>query len=336
MAFKTLYKSLFEVIIHHSYFLDDGESSFISMTNEEKKEQLKTYDVLSYLDIVPSYATYIKMKNHKLFFKKNTKGFGVLNAVSEENNKLKSILFLNEDLKLTFYVYAKDYLFDNYTELTKARNRLYYFSNSKPQNEALPYTYISLESSNDLVTEDFLLTEESTQQIWYDIVQEDIRSTITPRLDLMAEIEESDLDTDRGKQIVNQSIQKEQSKGLLGIISLQMQGDNMMSLVEVDASDPNDKKSYLVDPYPQYKLHFENKKTIWRYIKRADQNELETSSAKPLTRNGFIEIDPDTDFSAPLPSNIEKYVFPNPTVDSIKQVTDENTNTTITYSEIYI
>ncbi|MDY8138100.1 hypothetical protein [Aquimarina sp. 2201CG5-10] len=336
MAFRTLYKTLFQVMVHHSYFLDDGESSFISMNEDEKKEQLKKYDFSQYLTIVPSYSTFSEMENHKLILRKNNDGFRILNSVTEEDEKFRSKIFLSDNLTLTFLLYSNDYLFDNYTALPQEANRLYYFSNIKPDTEADPYTYISLNSSNDLVTEDLLLTEESTQQLWYEIEQDNIRAEIKARLNLIAEIEPEDIDSDEGKQIINQSIQKEQGKGLIGIIRLQMIGDNNRDVIEIDNTDPEDIKNFLLDPIPVYKLHFDNRKTIWKYIKKSDDNELETSSVKPLTRNGFIEIEPEDDLVAPLPDDIEKYVFPNPTANIIKQVTDENTNTITTYSEIYI
>ncbi|WP_299248449.1 hypothetical protein [uncultured Aquimarina sp.] len=336
MAFRTLYKTLFEIELLHSYFLDDGLSLFISMNDDDKKEQLKKYNFLDYINIIPSYATQGILKNHKLVLRKGLKGFRILGSVVEENDKFKLHRFLENDLKLTFLVYIKDYLFDNYTELTKTDNRLYYFSNIKPATETDPYSYIPLSSSSDLITDDFLLTEESTRQLWFDLEQDNIRAEITKRLDLVAELKNDDLITDEGKQILDQSIQKEHGRGLLGIIELRMIGDNTMDVIEIDSTDPNDIKSFLLNPTPAYKLHFENRKTIWKYIKKSDENELETSSVKPLTRNGFIEIDPDTDFSGPLPTDIDKYIFPNPTANIIKQITDENTNITTTYSEIFI
>lgn len=336
MAFRTLYKTLLKVELLHSYFLDDGSSTYVSMNDDEKKIQLRKYNFLDYINVVPSYATQVTLKNHKLVLRKGLDSFRILGNVIEEGNKFKSNRFLGNDIKLTFLVYIKDYLFDNYTELAGTDNRLYYFSNIKPTTEPDPYSYIPLSASNDLITEDFLLTEESTRQLWYNLEQDNIRAEIRKRLDLIADLEEDDLITDQGKQIINQSIQKEQGKGLLGIIDLQMIGDNNMDVVEIDATDPNDIKSFLLDPMPAYKLHFENRKTIWKYIKKSDDNELETSSLKPLTRNGFIEIDPNTDFPGPLPSDIDKYIFPNPTVNIIKQITDENTNITTTYSEIFI
>ncbi|WP_378176285.1 hypothetical protein [Aquimarina sp. SS2-1] len=336
MAFRTLYKILFRVEILHSYFLDDGSSSFISMNDTEKKAQLKKYNFLDYINPIPTYATQVALRNHKLILRKGQDSFNILGSVMEENDKLKVVRFLENDLKLTFLLYIKDYLFDNYTELTQTDNRLYYFSNIKPSTETNPYSYIPLSTSSDLITEDFLLTEEGSRQIWYHLEQDNIRAEIKKRLDLIAELEDDDLITDEGKQIINQSIQREQGKGLLGVVDLQMIGDNNMDLIEIDSTDPDDTKSFLLDPVPVYKLHFENRKTIWKYIKKSNENELETSSAKPLTKNGFIEIDPDSDFPGPLPTDIDKYTFPNPTANNIKQVTDQNTNITTTYSEIFI
>ena len=336
MAFRTLYKTLFEIELLHSYFLDDGLSPYISMNDDDKKEQLKKYNFLDYINVIPTYATQATLRNHKLVLRKGLDSFRILGSVIEENNKFKSHRFLENDLKLTFLVYIKDHLFDNYTELTQTDNRLYYFSNRQPSTEADPYSYIHLSSSNDLITDDFLLTEESTRQLWFDLEQDNIRAEIATRLDLVAELDNDDLVTDEGKKIIDQYIQKEQGRGLLGIIELQMVGDDNMDVLEIDSTDPNDIKSFLLDPTPVYKLHFQNRKTIWKYIKKSDENELETSSVKPLTRNGFIEIDPDADFSGPLPTDIDKYIFPNPTVNIIKQITDVNTNITTTYSEIFI
>jgi len=327
---------MFEVQLHHSYFLDDGDIPFISMNDTEKTIHLKKYHYKDFIKVVPSTATQKIFRDHKIIWKEGTDSFTVLNKVVSENNKYKSTVFLDDSLEMTFLLYNNDYLFDNYTVLPKEKNRLYYFSNSKPITETDPYTYIPLSTSNDLINDDFLLSEESSQLIWYHILKENSRANIHPYLDFFAEVEESDVTTDQGKYIINQAIQAEKAKGLLGVIRLRTVGDNSMNLIEIDTVDPLDIKNYVLDPIPQYKLHFNNRKTIWKYIRRSDENELETSSAKPLTRNGFIEIDPDTDFSSPLPLDIEKYTFPNPTADLIKQTTDVNTNITTTYSEIFI
>ena len=43
MSFQNLYKTLFDLTIHHGYFLNDGTSEFNSMTDDEKDNQLKNY-----------------------------------------------------------------------------------------------------------------------------------------------------------------------------------------------------------------------------------------------------------------------------------------------------
>ncbi|WP_139062378.1 hypothetical protein [Aquimarina megaterium] len=336
MAFRILYKTMFQVQLHHSYFLDNGSTSFISMSADQKIVQLKEYLFKDFINVVPTTATQKIFRDHKIVMKEGTDGFTVLNKVVEENDNYKSTIFLDDGIGLTFLLYSNDYLFDNYTVLPKEKNRLYYFSNTKPSTEADPYTYIPLSSSNDLVDQDYLLSEEGSQSIWYSILQENGNADTNPYLELLAEVEESDLTTDEGKHLLNQAIQAEKSKGLLGIIRLHTIGDNNMDLIEIDNSDPNDVKNYLLDPTPYYKLHFDNRKTVWKYIKKSDDEELETSSVQPLTKNGFIEIDPDADIVPPLPLDIEKYTFPNPTADLIKQTTDVNTNITTTYSEIFI
>lgn len=327
---------MFEVQLHHSYFLDNGSTSFISMSNDEKTVQLKKYLFKDFIKVVPTAATAKIFKDHKILMKEGSDSFTVLNKVIEEDDNYRSTIFLDDDLGFTFLLYSNDYLFDNYTVLPKENNRLYYFSNKKPSTESDPYTYIPLSSSNDLIDQDYLLSEEGSQSIWYSILQENSNTDTNPYLELLAEVEESDLATDEGKHLINQAIQAEKSKGLLGIIRLHTIGDSNMDLIEIDSSDPNDVKNYLLDPSPFYKLHFDNRKTVWKYIKKSDDEELETSSVQPLTKNGFIEIDPDADIVPPLPSDIEKYTFPNPTADLIKQTTDVNTNITTTYSEIFI
>ncbi|PKV49109.1 hypothetical protein ATE84_1126 [Aquimarina sp. MAR_2010_214] len=336
MAFRTLYKTLFHIDIHHSYFLNDGEDAFLDMTDAEKKEQLRKYMISDYMDVVPAMATQKELKNHKMVFRTETGGFRVLCKVNEEDDKYRTQIPLGEELKLTFYLYANDYLFDNYTALTKEENKLYYFSNIKPDTEANPYSYIPVSSSNDLITDDFLLTEESTQALVFALEQENKRVDTNARLSSIADLEAADLSTDEGKLIINQAIQKERGRGLLGIIQLYMQGDNDLDVTEIDAADPEDVKDFILDPVPEFKLHFDNKKTIWKYINVATEVELETTVEKPLTIHGFIEIVPEDDLTAPLPVDIDKYLFPNPTAHSIKLVTNENTNTIITYSEIYI
>ncbi|RZS92517.1 hypothetical protein [Aquimarina brevivitae] len=336
MAFKILYKTLFNVHVLHSYFLNNGEEMFSSMPGDEQKKLLATYNYQEFLNILPTPACKESLRNHGLVYRQQNDRILVLAKVEEQGDDYKTVIRLPEDLQLNFYIYKKDYLFDNYTFLKSRENRFFYFTNAKPAAESNPYAYIPAFTDTDLISEDFLLTEAVTRQVWYDIQINNQNTTTGSEVQLMLELGPSDITTPAGQLIINQSIEGAKSKGLLGVLSLKMIGDNAIDLITVDDTDPQDIKSLVIDPVPSFKLHFDNQKTIWKFINKAAAEELETSSLKPLTLKGFIEIDPDTDITPPLPSDIEKYKFPNPTADIIKSVTDENTNITTTYSEIFI
>ncbi|MFC5044849.1 hypothetical protein ACFSTE_21675 [Aquimarina hainanensis] len=336
MAFKTVYKSLAKIEVYHSYFLDDGAQSFTSMNAATKELQLLTYDVSEYLDIVPTFATAKEMINHKLVFRKGTDHFSILNKVTESGNDVISDIFLAEELTLSFYIYHKDYRFYNYSSIPKEYGRLYHFSNTKPAAVSGSYTYMETAASAGLITTASRLSEAATRGVWYAIEQENKRQDPQIRLDKIFDVEGDELESTEGQLILNQAVIKEQSRGLIGIIQLRMKGDGGRDTVAIDTLDPENPVSLHLDPIPVFRIHFDNRKTIWRYIKRAENNFLETQSVKPLTKNGFIEIDPDVDFAAPLPVDINTYLFPNPRADTIRTVTDQDTNTTTTYSEIYI
>ncbi|WP_166920211.1 hypothetical protein [Flavobacterium poyangense] len=109
-----------------------------------------------------------------------------------------------------------------------------------------------------------------------------------------------------------------EKQGVFGLVSLTLQGDN---------SPEN-----IVDNFgkllsPNYKIHFDNRKTLWKYINRKAATEIETNTAKPLTRSGFVEIDPLTDFTPAEPVNSH---YPNPSVRSITKSNGDY------YSEIFI
>ncbi|MGS2739397.1 hypothetical protein [Sinomicrobium sp. M5D2P17] len=110
--------------------------------------------------------------------------------------------------------------------------------------------------------------------------------------------------------------------GISGCIKLHMQGDSPDDNILENTGD-------LPAIVPRFKIHFDNRKTFWKYLKPSEGFEAETQAEKPLTKNGFIEIDPDTDFAAP-PPGAGTYRYPNPSVYSIKTVANK------TYSEIFI
>ncbi len=108
-------------------------------------------------------------------------------------------------------------------------------------------------------------------------------------------------------------ISREEQLGLLGVITLRMHGD------EVNITDTNGKIP--VDPV-RFELEFANRSTIWKYYFQNADYYAETTSPKPLTRNGYIEIDPGQltlHYTGPEPEPEEEfdltpYYYPAPDV----------------------
>jgi len=78
---------------------------------------------------------------------------------------------------------------------------------------------------------------------------------------------------------------------------------------------------------PNFKIHFDNRKTFWKYINRKAITEITTITVKPLTYSGFVEIDPLNDFTSQQPADSQ---YPNPSVQSITKINSDY------YSEIFI
>ncbi|WP_264536443.1 hypothetical protein [Flavobacterium sp. N1736] len=114
------------------------------------------------------------------------------------------------------------------------------------------------------------------------------------------------------------TLQTSEKQGVFGFISLTMRGDNNSGNI---LTIPGKMVS------PNFKIHFDNRKTLWKYINRKAATEIETNATKPLTRFGFVEIDPLIDFTPPEPVNSH---YPNPSVKSIIKINGDY------YSEIFI
>ncbi|WP_186757795.1 hypothetical protein [Echinicola salinicaeni] len=108
----------------------------------------------------------------------------------------------------------------------------------------------------------------------------------------------------------------------IGIIRLHMQSNNTAdSLIQQNGK--------LKNQLPHFKIHFDNQKTIWKYIHHKGAFVIETKDVKPLTQYGFIQLDSPSDFKGPVP-DMEDYKFPNPNPLHIKSIGNK------LYSEIFI
>lgn len=324
-----IYRSLFNFIFHHAYFLDKGEQVFADMSDSEKAELLRGYVLSDYLRLVPTPATQQRLKGYRFLFKPHAHGFRVVAQVFEEIGsdpvKYKPLITLPDDFTLSFALYITDPYFENYSEIApKDANTLYLFSNIKPDTEAAGFADVF--STDGKIDPPFLLSEEGSRKIMHTISVEDrfLRTGID-RFSI-ANIDEADINTPEAAEIIDQYIQTQRNKGLIGFVRLAIKGDNDHNLLEFDESDPTDVIQYMLDPSPEFTLSFSNRKTFWRYTIFSDGSQLVTEGPKPLVKNGFVQIE-STDFNPEPP---EEQYYPNPTVAFIKK---EDSNY---YSDIFI
>lgn len=278
MSYSSTYGLLFQVTILHNYFLNNGEETFASMTDDKKEKMLQQFSADAFITVTPTLDTNIVLKNYKMVFKKTKTGFGVYVKVKDESDPFIKV---PADLNLKFLININDYQFENYTNLDFALTQAYLFSNVKPLTEPVSFKYLPKISDNKLISNAYLVSEKTTA---------DLISTLQPS----------------------------EQQNVFGIISLTAKGDNSSE----DIIDDSDKMLS-----PNFKIHFDNRKTFWRYINRKTKKEISTKTAKPLTRSGFVEIDPINDFDPSQPAESQ---YPNPSVKSITKIDSDY------YSEIFI
>lgn len=278
MSYSSTYSLLFQVTFLHNYFLNNGEETFASMTDDKKEKMLQQFSADAFITVTPTLETNIVLKNYKMVFKRTKTGFGVYVKVKDE-----SVPFIKvpADLNLKFLININDYQFENYTNLDFALTRAYLFSNVKPLTEPVSFKYLPKISDNKLISNAYLVSEKTTA---------DLLSTL----------------------------QSSEQQNVFGVISLTAKGDN-------SSEDIIDNSYKMLSP--NFKIHFDNRKTFWRYIDRKAKTEIKTNTAKPLTRSGFVEIDPLTDFTPSQPAESQ---YPNPSVKSITKIDSDY------YSEIFI
>ncbi|PIF34351.1 hypothetical protein CLU81_4990 [Flavobacterium sp. 9] len=114
------------------------------------------------------------------------------------------------------------------------------------------------------------------------------------------------------------TLQPSEQQNVFGIISLTAKGDNSSGNIINNVGK-------MISP--SFKIHFDNRKTLWKYINRKAGTTIETKTVKPLTRSGFVEIDPLNDF---FPAEPAESQYPNPSVKSITKINSDY------YSEIFI
>lgn len=159
MSFSGSYTLLFEASILHGYFLNDGETVFDSMTDENKIKMLSKYKHDAFIEVNPTIETSKSLKNLKLLYKKTKTGFNIYSKIDELDSALP---FVNIplDLKLVFTMRTTDYKFENYTDLEFSNTKLFYFSNVRPTTEPVSFKYLPKIGDPVFISNEFMVSEK--------------------------------------------------------------------------------------------------------------------------------------------------------------------------------
>ncbi|AZJ34834.1 hypothetical protein D6T69_04560 [Tenacibaculum singaporense] len=356
-----MYKTLFNINIYHSYFLNEGERTFFELnggnngvtplTEEEKKRLEEQYDISKFLSIQPTEETRKSLKNHRLLLRNHKKGVRVLSetikVTTEEGNqevdRYSPIIILSDSLTLTFYLKVHHPYFENFSNIIeKKEQQLYYLSNKSSSAINLFETISEVKKWSS-----FLISDSETRKLLHQLESEKELETVTPNLVTIANVEASELDTIESKitkaiplnveeqkvlGIINSFVKRIKNSGVIGVVQIQISGDNNTNLTEEVLAKNEEtevfdvSKQCLLKEFPEFTICIENRNTFWRYTKRSENLVMTTSEEKPLTLNGRVEIEKQD----VIPEPQEDYYFPNPTPESIKK---ESQNY---YSEVFI
>jgi len=327
------YKTLFNINFLHAFFLDEGIKKYIplageeAMNEQEKQKAMLRYNFRDFLQIIPTPNTLSAIKNHRLKIILGKKGFSLIASSIEKTvstvKEYQPLIHLSNELTFTFAIYAKDTHFHNYTLInTIDNNRLHLFSNTL-QEITSPIDAIF--TGDGIVDDNYCLSEDDTRLSVQMIHNEEQNSnylqfSITRQIDLVNENVNLSVAEKKEaiKNILNQYINTQKRKGLLGFIRLKIKGDSNDLVNEIGTNQ------YIVKPTLSFTLKFQNRKTFWRYIKNTEV--LNTTERKPLTKNGFIPIKVSDLDAVPL----EDYQYLNPNSTDLIKEADKY------YSEIYI
>ncbi|MFY0630360.1 MAG: hypothetical protein JXR05_08260 [Flavobacteriaceae bacterium] len=341
------YKLLFNINIHHGYFLDKGDQKFLSIENgdklmseNDKETSLKEYNFSEYLTIKPSRSTQRIFKNYKMVLRIHSEGVRLLVNTEKDEEKYSPIIPFEDDVTFTFELQSTDPYFQNYTELSKAsEHRMYLFTNVEPSNQDASFKTI-FEDKGGPIDNRYLLKEEATRDLIKTIAAEDEsfasldgQFNITHSIQF---IEEDETLTENEKEsritdLLNQVIQRKKQQKIVGYVRLTIKGDGNdgeNDLLKLEANEQSIKETI-----PESTISFINRQTFWRFHSSSDDVTLITKNKKWLSKNGFTEIigkATDEDPSDFDPEPEKEYIFPNPTVESITNKDN------IDYSEIFI
>lgn len=263
MSYSQTYRTLFELQVLHEYYLNSGPDPFRGMNPQQQQLMFKNYAFNGFLQVIPTAQTRKIMENQKLLLHADKHGLKVIALIEETapGAPAKPFIPLSNDLELHFLVKINDPAFEIYTDLTLVKNELFFFSNILPPdtdpNPGFPFLPIAEE-------------------------QETTPTYISDAYRLVYSGNPGE--PNRSQEVVEMlRISREDQIGLLGVVVLRMHGATHQ-ITDNTGKVPANPISFVME--------FANRSTIWKYYFQNSDYYAETTSPKPLTRNGYNVIDP--------------------------------------------
>ncbi|WDF61761.1 hypothetical protein PQ462_10300 [Flavobacterium sp. KACC 22758] len=252
-----------------------------------------------------TFASMTNADKQKMLQQFNTDAFLVLIPTLETNTVLKNYKMTFKKTKTGFRIYTK--VKDEFEPFIKI-----------PANLNLTF----LIKINDYHFENYTNLDFALTQAYHfsnvKPLTEPVSFEYLPKISDNKLISNAYLVSEETTAYLVSALEPSEQQNVFGVISLTAKGDNSSGNIV------NNLGKMLS---PNFKIHFDNRKTLWKYINRKAGTEIKTNAAKPLTRSGFVEIDPLTDFTPAQPAESQ---YPNPSVKSITKINSDY------YSEIFI
>lgn len=253
MSYSQQYRTLANVQVLHEYYLNNGPDSFRGMDADQQQLMFKNYAFNGFLQVIPTEQTRRILENQKLLLRTNPAGLQVLAQVEPAMTNEPATPFISIDNNLELQFLVK--IGDPAFEI--------YTDLSWGKDEIFFFSNIKPAGSPPDFPPLPVLPD-----------QEDEPQYITNAYRLDDTLSKNILD--------NMQVSREDRIGLLGVLVLRMHGIN--SITDDGGEVPADPITFVME--------FANRSTIWKYYFQNSDYYAETTNPKPLTKNGYIVINP--------------------------------------------
>ncbi|MBO9584828.1 MAG: hypothetical protein J7574_11775 [Flavobacterium sp.] len=254
-----------------------------------------------------TFASMSDAKKEKMLQPYNTDAFATITPTLETNTVLRNYKMVFKKTKTGFGVYVKVKATDELDPFIKIPDDL----NLKFLIKINDYQFENYTNLDFAFTQAYLFSNAKP-------LTEPVTFEYLPKISDNKLISNAFLVSGETTANLISILQPSEQQNVFGLVSINAKGDN---------SSGNLVNNLGKMLSPSFKIHFDNRKTLWKFINRKAGTVIKTNAAKPLTQSGFVEIDPLTDFTPSQPAESQ---YPNPSVKSITKFNSDY------YSEIFI